>query len=505
MRAATTWLLAAACAGAVQAGASARAADGPGRETSGAASPGARLPDTPAGRQLAAWLAAFNSNDRETIRKFNLDHLAAPNLEQLKREGRTDLYWRVAEMSGGLEIARVQNFSARDLVAEARMKRAGGWVRIELAVEASEPHKISRMRLGQIPGPSVATPAGKLSDDQVAKALGDQLDRLASSDEFSGVVLVAKGGKPIFSRAYGDANKERHVPNRLDTKFSLASMGKMFTAVAIAQLVEQGKLSYDDTVGKHLPDYPNKDVARKVTIHQLLTHTSGLGDFFNERWKERRASLRTVKDYLDLFADKPLEFEPGTRWRYSNGGFVVLGAIIERVTGRDYYEYVAEHVFKPAGMARTGFFTPEESADDMATGYTTMGADDKPRSGPRRSNAEHRPGRGNPAGGAWSTAGDLARFAEALRDGKLLDPRSAATLTEPMPGAGMGPEEQYGYGFMSHTVHGHRAFGHFGGFPGVSTALEVYPDVSYTVVILSNYDEGAPRVLMPLRDWIARD
>ena len=505
MRSAEAWLLVAWCAFLSPVEPAGAADDGAGRRPPGAAGSGAKLPETPAGRRLGGWLAAFNSTDRESIRRFNLDSLAAANLDQLKREGRTDIYWRVAEMSGGLEVARVESFSDVEVVAEAKMRRGGGWARIELAVEPGRPHKITRLRLGPIPGPAVAAPAGKLSDDQLARALGDQLDRLAKADEFSGVVLLARGGTPVFARAYGEANKERHIPNRLDTKFSLASMGKMFTAVAVAQLVERGKLSYDDTVGKHLPDYPNTDVARKVTVHQLLTHTSGLGDFFNERWEQRRSSVRTVKDYLDLFADKPLEFEPGTRWRYSNGGFVVLGAIIERVTGRDYDEYVAEEVFQPAGMTRTGFFAPDDSADDMATGYTNQGSDGRPRPGPRRSNAEHRPGRGNPAGGAWSTAGDLARFAEALRAGTLLDPRSAAKLTEPKPGAGAGPEERYGYGFMVHAVHGHRAFGHFGGFPGVSTALEVYPDLGYTAVVLSNYDDGGPRVLMPLRDWVARD
>jgi CubicO group peptidase (beta-lactamase class C family) len=290
----------------------------------------------------------------------------------------------------------------------------------------------------------------------------------------------------------------------LDTRFSLASMGKMFTAVAVARLAEQGKLGFDDTVGKHLPDYPNKDVARRVTIHQLLTHTSGLGDFFNDRWRARRASLRTVDDYLDLFADEPLAFEPGSKWAYSNAGYVVLGAIIERVTGQDYYEHIAAHVFRPAGMTRSGFFEPDGATEGMATGYTHEGPDGKPQPGPRQSNADHLPGRGNPAGGAWSTAEDLLRFAGALRSNALLDRRSVALATSPRAETGPGPESRYGYGFEIHTVNGHRAFGHFGGFPGVSTGLEVYPDLGYTVVILSNYDDGGPRVLMPLRDWATR-
>ncbi len=505
MRSATTWLFVAVCAGPFRMGPLARADEGPGRERPTTARPGLKIPETPAGRQLNGWLAALNSNDREAMRRFNVTHFAAPVLEQLKREGRTDIYWRVAGHTGGLEVGKILSASDSKIVALAKMKRSGEWARIELTVEEREPHGITRIGLGPSAGPEAEAPAGKLTEGQIAKALGAHLDRLVAADEFSGVVLVVKDGKPVFSRACGQANKERKVPNRLDTKFSLASMGKMFTAVAVARLVEQGKLAFDDTVGKHLPDYPNKDVVRKVTIHQLLTHTAGVGDFFNDKWKARRASLRTVKDYLDLFVDEPLAFEPGSKWKYSNGGYVILGAIIEKVTGEDYYDHVARHVFRPAGMTRTGFFPPDDAADDMATGYTHQGTDGRPHAGPWRSNADHRPGRGNPAGGAWSTAEDLVRFAAALRSGKLLDARSVARMTGPRAATGRGPDQHYGYGLQVCTVQGKRAFGHFGGFPGVSTGLEVYPGQGYTVVILSNYDGGGPRVLLPLRNWITQD
>src|SRR5437763_11227801 len=186
--------------------------------------------------------------------------------------------------------------------------------------------------------PEAAAPPRKLTEAEVTESLAAYLEGLAKEDKFSGVVLVARGGKPFFVKAYGLADKTRNLVNNLETKFNLGSMNKMFTAVAIAQLAEQGKLAFDDKVGKLLPDYPNKDVASKVTIHHLLTHTSGLGSYWNAKFDARRATIKTVADYLGLFADEPLLFEPGARFEYSNSGFIVLGASLERGSGARHYE-----------------------------------------------------------------------------------------------------------------------------------------------------------------------
>ena len=163
------------------------------------------------------------------------------------------------------------------------------------------------------------------------------------------------------------------IPNRLDTKFNLGSMNKMFTAVCIAQLVEQGKLAYDDKIDKYLSDYPNSDAARKVTIHHLLTHTSGLGDFFNDKWRAKQFRVKKVREYFPFFAEEKLKFEPGSKWSYSNAGFMVLGAIVEQVAGQDYFEYVREHVYKPAGMVNTDAFELDHDVPNLAIGYTQTG------------------------------------------------------------------------------------------------------------------------------------
>src|SRR5438874_445286 len=210
-----------------------------------------------------------------------------------------------------------------------------------------------------------------------AQELQSYFDSLAGDNKLSGVLLVAKGGVTIASKAAGIANKGTGAAIDLNTKFNLGSMNKMFTAVAVAQLAQAGKLSFTDTVGKHLPDYPNKEVVEKVTIHQLLTHTSGMGMYWNEKFMAQREKLTTVAAHLPLFVTDPLSFPPGEKFQYSNSGYMVLGAIIEKVSGEDYYSYVAEHIYKPAGMSDTGFYEPGKDIPNLAIGYTKMGLDGK--------------------------------------------------------------------------------------------------------------------------------
>ena len=237
-----------------------------------------------------------------------------------------------------------------------------------------------------------------------------------AADLFSGSVVVAHDGKPILSRAYGLASRAHDVPNRTNTKFNLGSMNKMFTGVAVAQLAEKGRLAFTDPIGKHLTDYPNKAVAEKVTLHHLLTHTSGVGDYFNDKYMEAaKDRFRTVQDFFPLFVDKPLEFEPGAKFRYSNAGFMILGAVIEKVSGQSYFDYVRDHVYQPAGMADTDAYEMDQDTPNLATGYRRTNLYGQPEVGPRRNNLFLHVFKGGPAGGGFSTAEDLIRFAAAPR------------------------------------------------------------------------------------------
>ena len=193
---------------------------------------------------------------------------------------------------------------------------------------------------------------------------------------FSGAVIVALNGEPLLEKAYGLADRSTNTPNQVDTKFNLGSMNKMFTAVSILQLVEQDRLSLDNTIMDILPDYPNSTVAGAVTIEQLLTHTSGMGDCFTgEFFTTPAEQLKTVDGYLPLFVNQPLQFAPGTQYSYSNAGYIVLGLIIEKITGQSYFDYVRENIYLPAGMVNTNAFELDAVVSNLAIGYTTQDAE----------------------------------------------------------------------------------------------------------------------------------
>ncbi|HWM09432.1 MAG TPA: serine hydrolase domain-containing protein [Solirubrobacteraceae bacterium] len=325
------------------------------------------------------------------------------------------------------------------------------------------------------------------SQADALKAVAVHARKLEDGDAFSGAVLVAKDGRVLFKRAYGMADREQGVPNTLRTRFRIGSMNKMITAVATLQLVEAGKLDLDGRLVEYLPDYPNRNVARKVTIHHLLTHTSGNGDIFGAKFEENRDELRAHADYVELYGKRTLGFEPGDDWRYSNYGFILLGVVIERVSGQSYYEYVQEHIYERAGMSRSGSEPESEEVVDRSVGYMKP-----PGETEWSANTDTLPYRGTSAGGGYSTVGDLARFGDALLRGELLSPRSTKLLitgkTEPL----MGPGFKYAYGFFDARLPGGTGWvGHGGGAPGMNGDLRIYPKTGYVVTALANLDPPA--------------
>ena len=336
--------------------------------------------------------------------------------------------------------------------------------------------------IGALSQPASKTEAsGRIGDAEIVRDLRSEMDRLAAEDRFSGAVLLSKDGRPLFEHAYGFADHAFAALNKVDTKFNLASCTKVFTAVAILQLVEQGKVSLDETLAKALPDYPNQEAASKITIHELLGHKSGLGDFFGAEYDETNPDrYQTLRDYLPLFVNKPLLFEPGTRTAYSNAGFIVLGLVIEHLSGKSYYDYVREHILRPASMTDTGFWSYQDDVPNKALGYTSLlrgempGGQQQSRNTPRSVTPDLT--RSQSAGSAFSTVEDLMRFSEALRTHKLLRPESVELILSG------------GHGLGAQSINGVRSMSHAGGAPGANTSLEIYPDQGYALVILSNFD-----------------
>lgn len=357
----------------------------------------------------------------------------------------------------------------------------------------------------QSPGQPQAEKAKRIAPDDstMVKELASFLEASRAADLFSGAVLIARDSQPVFTKAYGLASIAAGTPNNEQTKFNIGSLNKMFTAVAIAQLAERGKLSFTDTVVKILPDYLNKTVAEKVTIHQLLTHTSGMGNYQNATYSANLNKMKTVADLLPLFASDPLAFEPGTKWQYSNAGYALLGLIIEKTSGQNYFDYVEEHIFRPAGMVNTDSYEREKAVPNLAVGYTRMNESGRADpSVPRRENTSTRPAKGSPAGGGYSTVEDLFRFSVALRGHKLLTQKYTEIVMTGQVEVG-GPVGKYAYGFSDKMFNGRHVVGHNGGGPGIGANFDMFPDLGYTAVVLTNYDPPAMMpVIMKIRDLI---
>ena len=318
------------------------------------------------------------------------------------------------------------------------------------------------------------------------------LDEEESADRFSGTLLIAQGDQPIFAEARGYAIHPQVLRNRPDTRFNIASVTKMLTAVAVVQLIARGKLDLHTAIAAYHPGLP---YAEQVTIHQLLTHTAGFDSYWNDAYRAARSSLRTIDGYLQLFANAPLEFSPGTRHHYGNAGYVILGALIEQVTGVSYYDHIEQEIFARVGMNDTAFYEMDIPIANCATGYTRQNWFG-PVDGQRRHNQFIYAVKGSPSEHCFSTVQDLFRFLEALQNEQLLDAEYRDLCFTPHV-AGEQPGVSYGYGFhiIDDGRHG-RVIGHGGRALGGDMFALVYRDLGYTIIVLSNYDRPSARAVV---------
>jgi CubicO group peptidase (beta-lactamase class C family) len=317
----------------------------------------------------------------------------------------------------------------------------------------------------------------------VTQATWDQyanwLKQQAAAGQFSGTVLVADGDRSLLNAGYGFANRATRALNAPQTPFCIASIGKLFTAVAIGQLAEQRELTFDAPVGRYVSGLP-ASIADHVTIGELLDMTSGLDNVV----LGPANAPRMLSSMVAVIAQEPLQFAPGTKTLYSNDGFILLGAVIQHLSGEGYSDYLRDHILDPAGMTRTGYSTyiPAQ-VPGMAHGYALTG--------PRLEDISNQPQIANPSGGAYSTTGDLLKFAQALLDHKLLTPAMTATILTPRasaPQPGGPPVDEFTYGFAYQQENGITFIGHNGGTPGYTDQIDIYPHSGYVVVIFTNQD-----------------
>lgn len=333
---------------------------------------------------------------------------------------------------------------------------------------------------------------GQTKNDEV-KAFLDNL----KTNEFSGAILVAHNDKITEQRAFGLASIEYRIENKLDTKFNIASITKMITAVATLQLFENDKVELKQPIGKYLPDYPSKLVRDSVTIHQLLTHTSGNNNFYVGNFLQTdKMKYKSISDFVPLFANDTLLSNPGTKYDYSASGFVILGLIIEKVSGNNYYDYVKENIFSPAEMTNTTELEIDSVVQNKASGYTIFSQED---STPRKN--EYYLSKASPAGFHYSTVEDLFKFSKALRNGKLLKKKTAKLMFEPKV---KGYNTNLGYGIDIDLRYNQTIQGHSGGWYGVRAELMDFMNDHYTVVILSNMDDDGKTGVSMVSDFFKK-
>jgi D-alanyl-D-alanine carboxypeptidase len=409
---------------------------------------------------IDALVKALNSGSSAEWEKMAQEHFSPSELKRYSVEERKLAFDDLRRNFGTIFVGRVEG---PDEPLRLHIKGSNGTSGvIELKLEQIAPYRIDALG-AKIGGPgddksqSIVDPPpvnGGMSNQQLTSALDKYLGTLAGNDVFSGNVLVAKDGKTVYQRSYGFADRANKAPNNSATRFNLGSINKTFTQAAIQQLIARGKVSLSDTVGKLLPDYP-QETTRAATVDQLLHHAAGVADFFGEEFtRAAKDQFRSNADYYKFVSGLTPLFAPGTRRQYCNGCYIVLGAIIERVSGISYEQYLEENIFKPAGMTATGPLQTDNINPNVAIGYT-----EQTGAGHLRSNVLMQGASGCAAGGGYAAATDLLSYAEALRHGRIPD---------------VPPSKDMGIA---------------GGAPGINSVLE--QNGAWTVIVLSNLDPPA--------------
>ncbi|MEJ8804355.1 serine hydrolase [Pontibacter sp. H249] len=309
----------------------------------------------------------------------------------------------------------------------------------------------------------------KANSQSFTANLDQYLDAHLRQGTFSGTVYITQKGKPVYSKGFGMADYENGIANGPNVKYRIGSVTKSFTAVLVMQLQEQGKLNVQDKVSKYLPDFPNGD---KIMLHHLLSSTSGLPDFVNH-WQGVNTKPATISDILTLVKDKPLEFEPGTKWKYCSTGFIVLAGIIEKVTAKPYDQVLAKQILKPLKMKSTGMEFSDPVVG-LALGYNHDGTDRK-LAKPIDMSWCHA------AGAVYSTPTDMAKFDAALKGKKLLSEASKNQMYTAVM-------KDYGYGWVIDSLGGHKRISHSGAINGFKANFLRFPDQDLTITIFSNYE-----------------
>jgi CubicO group peptidase (beta-lactamase class C family) len=423
------------------------------------------VPATPAGKLLDAWLTAFNTGMPATILAFDAANRAQPmSINQTMVLRAT---------TGGFTLIRVDRSEPHSISALVQDNFSERLERIDMLLDAAT-SKIVKQEVQPAARPAdLAIP--RLTESGAVAALVERASAAAAAEEFSGILLVARGDRVLLERGWGFANREAQTPVTLDTKFAIASTAKMIEAVAALQLVEAGRLQLDDAVGKHIPEYENREIASKVTVRHLLMHTGGTGGLPP---LEERKTLRTPGDYARVLSSRAPLYEPGTEYQYSNYGFILLASLVERAGGLSFTEYAQRRIFEPAGMRSTIIGVPSRLEMGRAVGYSRQ------KGQWVRASSDDLSGTNEPFP-VFSTARDLLLFARSLDAGTLISRAMLREATSPPAGS------RYGYGLLVMDHGAIESYGHGGSGTGMNADVRIVPRLGYVVIGLSNFEPPA--------------
>ena len=455
------------------------------------------MPGSKKGQRIQSLIATVNSNDPDQIRRFMNEECTEKFRNFAPMEEHINVFLGFRRTTGGVDFHSIRTYvpERKETIVILKDRNFESWRAFVMTFDKSEDLLIAGLSFNIARTPSNVKES-YLNEKQFLQMITDVIQRICERDVFSGTVLIARGDELLLTHACGEASKRFHVPNNIETKFNLGSMNKMFTATAVTQLVEKGLLSFEDTIDKHVDEsWLPKEITSKITVHHLLTHTSGLGSYFNETYmKGSKGLYRKVNDFKPLLKGEKPAFEPGKRFRYSNTGMLLLGVVIESVTGQSYFDYIRKNIYEPAGMKNSDSYEMDYPVENLAIGYSP---DLKSKYGWQNNLFKHVI-KGGPAGGGFSTVGDLHRFALAFQARKLVSVDSLKTILKDHSG------ENYGYGFGIAEGPSGKVVGHGGGFPGINGKLDIYLDKGYIVAVLSNYDNGANPVAQKISQLLAR-
>jgi len=334
----------------------------------------AALPEGVKGARVRSYIEVINSGDIDRMKRFLREDCAKEFQDAAPLDEHISATFAFLRDTGGIDFEAVRTYTPERpdvTVVIFKDRILGNWWGISFRFGAAPQFLIKGLGMNSA-RPPVAAAESPLSAKDAVEEIRTLMGRLKSKDWFSGTLLVAKGSDVLLTDVAGEASKAFHVPNNIDTKFNLGSMNKMFTSTAAARLVEAGKLSFDDPIGKYIDEtWLPKAVTDKITVRHLISHTSGLGSYFNDAYfKSSPALFRKLDDYKPLIKDDKPAFAPGEKFQYSNTGMFLLGVIIEKVTGEDYFDHIRKAISAPAGMTSSDCYEMDYPVENLAIGYS---------------------------------------------------------------------------------------------------------------------------------------